>query len=155
MGVADGVAMWNENIVPLRDFGYKYFVSPATTSAPNGLDWIMEFLARPDLLMQPNVIAVHWYDVKLEDFKAYVENFHSKTNKDIWITEFACQNFNGGAQCTDDYIWYFIKESVKWMDNTGWIGKYAPFGALDLARCFTPIFIFLSRAQASCITCKT
>lgn len=153
MSVGEGVQLWNEFIAPLQNQGYRYLVSPSTTSAPNGLDWVKAFLASP-LQVQPNIIAIHWYDVKLEDFKAYAEKYHSETGyKEIWITEFACQNFNGGPQCDDGYIWEFIKGAVLWMDNTDWIGAYAPFGALDLA-CFTPIFILLSCAQALCVKCK-
>lgn len=58
---------------------------------------------RKDLLCLTffSFIPIHWYDVDIENFKSYVENFHTQTNLDIWITEYACQNFNGGAQCTD------------------------------------------------------
>jgi hypothetical protein len=44
---------------------------------------------------------VHWYDVTVEGFQQYVEKFHQETGIDIWITEYACQNFNGGAQCSE------------------------------------------------------
>jgi len=47
-------------------------------------------------------IPVHWYDVTPENFQQYVENFHSQTGLDIWVTEYACQNFNNGPQCSND-----------------------------------------------------
>jgi len=147
MSVDEGVALWNQYIAPLQQQGYNILASPATTSAPNGLDWVKEFLTK--VQVQPNVITVHWYDTGFAKFKEYVENFHSQTgSRTIWITEFACQNFNGGAQCSEGEIWAFLTEATHWMDGTDWIGAYAPFGALYFA-CFAPIFTFLSRSQAS------
>ena len=36
-------------------------------------------------------MCVHWYDVKADDFKTYVDKWHKLYNKDIFITEFAPQ----------------------------------------------------------------
>lgn len=127
MSVDDGVNMWNTYIGPLQTQGYNILASPATTSAPDGLVWVMDFLEK--VWVKPNVITVHWYDVGFPKFKEYVENYYNNTGKrTIWITEFACQNFNGGAQCTEGEIWAFLTEATRWMDGTDWIGAYAPFG---------------------------
>jgi hypothetical protein len=148
MNVDQGVELWNQYIAPLTGKGYKTFASPATTSAPNGLDWITDFLGR-NLNVQPNVITIHWYDKGVQKFKDYVVDWYNKTGqRTIWVTEYACQDFNKGEQCSEGEIWDFLKETTQWMDQTPWIGAYAPFGAWYLAR-FPPIFIFLSRAQAS------
>lgn len=48
--------------------------------------------------------VLHWYDVKAEDFQKYVLDFATTFGKPIWVTEYACQNFNGGAQCSSDYM---------------------------------------------------
>jgi predicted metal-dependent hydrolase len=37
--------------------------------------------------------VIHWYDVDPQNFIQYVENFHNEFGLDIWITEYACQNF--------------------------------------------------------------
>jgi len=50
--------------------------------------------------MLTSFIPIHWYDTTPDNFKQYVQNFHQQTGLDIWITEYACQNFNGGAQCS-------------------------------------------------------
>ena len=52
-------------------------------------------------------LPLHWYDVSVDGFKQYVQNFHDKTGHNIWVTEYACQNFNGGAQCSDDQSMFF------------------------------------------------
>jgi hypothetical protein len=46
-------------------------------------------------------VPIHWYDTTPSNFQSYIENFHQQTGLDIWVTEYACQNFNGGAQCSD------------------------------------------------------
>jgi len=33
-----------------------------------------------------------------QDLMQYVENFHNELGGDIWITEYALQDFNGGPQ---------------------------------------------------------
>jgi len=132
MDVGTGVWMWNTYIAPLANQGYNILASPATTSAPNGLVWVMDWINQ--VAVKPNVITVHWYDVGFPNFKSYVENYHSSTGyRTIWVTEFACQNFNGGAQCSHDDIWAFVTEATRWMDSTEWIGGYAPFGAFYLS----------------------
>jgi hypothetical protein len=63
----------------------------------------------------------------------------------IWVTEFACQNFNGGAQCNEGEVWSFVQQATAWMDQTEWIGGYAPFGTFRLFSLsfHTPILTFL------------
>jgi len=127
MDVGTGLWMWNTYIAPLKDQGYSILGSPATTSAPNGLVWIMDFLSQ--VPVKPTHICVHWYDVGFDNFKTYVENYRSNTGYlPILITEFACQNFNGGAQCSEGEVWQFVHAAVAWMDSTDWIHGYAPFG---------------------------
>lgn len=129
MDIGTGAWMWNTYIAPLASQGYQILGSPATTSAPDGLTWIQGWLDQ--VSVKPNVICVHWYDVGFENFQTYVQNFYDNTGRrTIWVTEFACQNFNGGAQCSMDQIWDFVNRATQWMDQTDWIGGYAPFGAL-------------------------
>ena len=47
-------------------------------------------------------VPLHWYSTDPNEFQSYVSNFHQQTGLDIWITEYACQSFSGGAQCSDD-----------------------------------------------------
>jgi len=54
-------------------------------------------------------LPLHWYDVSVDGFKQYVQNFHDKTGHNIWVTEYACQNFNGGAQCSDDQSMFILR----------------------------------------------
>lgn len=126
MNIWDGARIWNENIGPLRYQGYR-LGSPATTSAPAGLQWIKDWL--PLVNEKPDFLCVHWYDVGFDNFKAYVTKFHEQTGGyNIWITEYACQNFNGGAQCSDDEVWNFHRQATEWVNATPWIETHFPFG---------------------------
>jgi hypothetical protein len=127
MDSGHGVWLWNTYIAPLANQGYSILGSPAPTSAPDGLVWVQQFL--DGVSVKPNVICIHWYDVGFPKFQEYVTNFWTNTGqRTIWVTEFACQNFNGGAQCNEGEVWSFVQQATAWMDQTSWIGGYAPFG---------------------------
>jgi len=42
-------------------------------------------------LFQVDAIALHWYGTDPQAFISYVQDFHNTFNKNIWVTEFACQ----------------------------------------------------------------
>jgi hypothetical protein len=75
-------------------------------------------------------MLIHWYDVEFEDFKAYVNKW-AGFGKPIRVTEFACQNFNGGGQPSMDHIWDFTDKAINFLENDGRIRSYAPFGFMD------------------------
>ncbi|QRV91502.1 glycoside hydrolase family 128 protein [Ceratobasidium sp. AG-Ba] len=127
MSVADGVNLWRQVMTPAGKQGCK-LVSPATTSAPSGIQWVKDFQkACPDCQM--DFIALHWYDVSLDAFKAYTE-FYNTFKKPIIISEFACQNFNNGPQCTKDQTWALHTGIAKFAAENDWIALIAPFGAM-------------------------
>lgn len=128
MDAATGASMWQTYIQPLANEGYK-LISPATSSAPSGMTWMKDFFAACSGCTFDGV-AVHWYDVGADTFKTYVTSFHDAFNMDIWVTEYACQNFNGGAQCTDDQVWAFMEATKSWMEETEWIAAYFAFGVM-------------------------
>jgi hypothetical protein len=130
MSPDQGADLWNNHIAHLATQGYNILGSPATTSAPSGLQWIQSWL--PMVNVKPTVICVHWYDVSFENFQQYVTNFYNGAGqRPIWVTEFACQNFNGGAQCSMDQIWAFVTQAAQWMDSQDWVQMYAPFGFMQ------------------------
>jgi hypothetical protein len=121
-----GCQLWQQYIAPLKQHGYKT-VSPATTSAPDGKTWMQSFFSNG---CDSDVVALHWYDVDPNAFIAYVTDFHNTFGKPIWVTEFACQNFNGGAQCTNDQTVAFFTQVTSWMDSQDFVEYYFPFGAM-------------------------
>ncbi|KAF8609289.1 hypothetical protein BDV93DRAFT_484764 [Ceratobasidium sp. AG-I] len=127
MSPQDGAALWKEKIEPLRQKGCK-LVSPATTSAPSGKKWVQDMLTACNGGCTFDYVGLHWYDVSIDAFKAYVTDFHTTFGKPIIVSEYACQNFNGGAQCTKDETWNLHQTMVAWFKQTDWVAMYAPFG---------------------------
>ncbi|CAE6486849.1 unnamed protein product [Rhizoctonia solani] len=52
-------------------------------------------------------------------------------NVPIWLTEFACHNFQeGGPQCTYADTVSFMNTTQAWLDQQDWVHRYAWFGAM-------------------------
>jgi hypothetical protein len=124
---AEAAKLWKDHIQTKKKYGYR-LISPATTSAPSGIDWLQDMLDECKGACTFDAIAVHWYGTSADEFIAYVEKHHKKFNKPIWVTEFACQDFNRGAQCTKDQIFNFASKVTRFMDNTDYVEVYCPFG---------------------------
>jgi hypothetical protein len=122
------VQLWKDNIQPLASQGYR-LISPAPTNAPSGTTWLVNFINACDGCTI-DAVAAHWYGTSLDQFTAHITNYHNTFNRPVWVTEFACQNFGGGEQCTVDQIWAVLKGACDFMDNASWVEKYFWFGAL-------------------------
>ncbi|TFK29304.1 hypothetical protein FA15DRAFT_397075 [Coprinopsis marcescibilis] len=121
-------SLYAQHITPLASQGYR-LGSPATTNGPDGIAWMHSFMNACGNC-QISFMAAHWYGTRLEDLQAHLNMYHDTFGRPVWLTEYACQNFGGGAQCSNDQIWDFMRRSSEWMDNTSWIEKYSWFGAL-------------------------
>lgn len=133
----DSVWIWIEKFLPLRNNKGIKLGGAAPTSAPDGVEWVKRFheacvqQGHSDWDCSADFAPVHYYDVDVHNFQQYLENFHNQVGKPLWVTEYACQNFNGGAQCDDGAIWYMHSEMSVWMDKQDWIHRYAPFGVMQ------------------------
>jgi hypothetical protein len=129
ISVSEAVSLWKRWIEPLATGkNAMRTVSPATTSAPSGLKWMKEFVKECHGC-HIHVIALHWYDVNAESFIKYVKSFHAAfPNKPLWITEFACQNMNGGPQCSQEKAHQFMKTVTAFMDSAPYVERYFAFG---------------------------
>lgn len=132
MSPSHACSLMKKYIMPLADDGW-YIIGPSTTSAPAGLTtWYAQFMTEcKDVFDRLDAVAVHYYDVTVSGFQKYVENWHKTTGKDIWITEAACQNFNGGAQCSSSEAWNFLTEMTTWVNQQDYIKGFAPFGVMQ------------------------
>jgi hypothetical protein len=128
--VPDAVSAWYSYIKPLAAEGYT-LGSPCTTSAPDGFDWVTSFFQSCGADCGVNEVPIHWYDVQFSDFQAYIEKWAAAFKLPIRVTEFACQNFNGGDQPSMDDIWSFTTQAITWMDGSDLVKTYAPFGFMD------------------------
>jgi len=125
-----GVDMWMQYIVPLKALGY-YLISPACTDDDAGLTWYQQFfeLCAGNCLV--DAIAFHAYSTNASDLITYANTLHDTYNMDVWITEFADQNYSGtGGQATMDQVWDFAGEVVSFIQENSWV-KGFPFGIMD------------------------
>ncbi|RSH94036.1 hypothetical protein EHS25_006690 [Saitozyma podzolica] len=137
VAASDAIQYWMNDMVPLRTSKGVSLGGAATTSAPDGLTWIQSFQSlctqygnsAADCAM--DFVPIHWYDTTPSNFQSYIENFHQQTGLDIWVTEYACQNFNGGAQCSDSDTWYLHQQMAPWFDSQDYIKRYSPFGVME------------------------
>ncbi|KIM45991.1 glycoside hydrolase family 128 protein [Hebeloma cylindrosporum] len=120
--------VWRDNMEPLKNIGYR-LISPAVTSAPAGKTWLKNFINACSGC-HVDAIAVHWYGTDPQAFISYVQDFHNTFGKNIWVTEFACQNFSGGSQCDQNQVNNFMNTVTAWMDSTGYVERYFAFGIM-------------------------
>jgi len=119
--------LWRQYMEPLKSQGYR-LGSAATSSNPNGIDWTNTFISTcPDCSI--DFMCLHWYGTTVDDFTTYVTLWHTTYNMNVWITEFACQNFvNLDQQCDD--IPGFMSQAVSWLDSQDWVEHHAWFGMM-------------------------
>ncbi|KAH0839655.1 glycosyl hydrolase catalytic core-domain-containing protein [Lanmaoa asiatica] len=131
MSPQDGVNLWMQYINPLKDQGY-YLISPACTNSDAGLAWYQQFFS----LCQSqgchvDAIAFHAYSVDAQSIIDFATQLHNTYNMDIYMTEFADQNFSGtGGQASMDEVWNFAGTIMNFVNATPWFVGAAPFGVM-------------------------
>lgn len=131
MSEGEACSMMRENIMPLKAHDF-YVVSPVTTNAPSGMKWMKNFRKQcSDVWNMVDAVAVHYYGTNTTEFKQYVSEWHDTFNKPVWVTEYACQDFNGGEQCSDSEVYSFHMEMAIWFDKQNFVEAYAPFGVMQ------------------------
>ncbi|KAK7695694.1 hypothetical protein QCA50_000330 [Cerrena zonata] len=129
MSPEDACATWKDAIQPLAAKGYT-LGAPCSSGNPNGITWMKKFFeCCADCTI--DFMTVHWYDIDLDNFKSWVQQWHDDFgNRDVMVTEFAVQNFNGGAQRDLGFIMNFHKEAAAWAKTQPWLKALAPFGVM-------------------------
>ncbi|KAI0786318.1 glycosyl hydrolase catalytic core-domain-containing protein [Abortiporus biennis] len=126
----DAALIWKQQIEPLKAQEI-YLGSPAPSSAPSGRQWLLDFLAACQGECTVDFIALHWYDINSTAFIQYLEDFHDTFQRPLWVTEWACQNYNQvDQQCSLQDSIDFMNATQAFMDATDWVERYAWFGAM-------------------------
>jgi len=128
MSPETGVSLWKQYLEPLKSKGYQ-LVSPAVSSADSGKTWMASFMSNCDGC-QIDYIAIHYYGTSTDDFQTYVKYWWTTYGLPILITEFACQDFSGGPQCSESQVWTFMETMTKWFDSTSYVKYYSAFGVM-------------------------
>ncbi|KAJ7130848.1 glycosyl hydrolase catalytic core-domain-containing protein [Mycena crocata] len=123
----EGADMWRTYIEPFHAQGLC-LGSPAPSSAPSGKSWIQDFLTACNGGCSIDFIALHYYGVNATKFIGYLTDFHDTFQRPIWVTEWACQNFNNGPQCSAADVAAFLNETQTFMDSNDWVERYAWYG---------------------------
>jgi hypothetical protein len=50
--------------------------------------------------------------------------------KPVWITEYACTNWNEQSPLPQEHVENFARESAKYLDTLDWVERYAWFGPM-------------------------
>ncbi|KAI0346747.1 hypothetical protein BDW22DRAFT_1350997 [Trametopsis cervina] len=129
MDVGTAVSVWNQHIQPKKNAGFN-LVSPAPTNSPTGKTWLQAFFAQCGGCTI-DAVAVHIYTTSSKDAIDFINDYHTTFNRPIMVTEFACQNFGGGAQCSQDQAWSFYQDILGFAQATPWIIAVAPFSLLN------------------------
>ncbi|KAG8743501.1 hypothetical protein FRC10_011892 [Ceratobasidium sp. 414] len=148
---AEAVQWWQTYLEPLRQYGVS-LGSPAMSAATRSKQWLLDFATAcaPVGGCNYDFIALHWYGINTTKFTTYLvcclalsrlqhpgladwqEDMHATfPDKPIWLTEFACHNFqDGGEQCTYPDAVAFMNTTQAWLDKQDYIHRYAWFGAM-------------------------
>jgi len=129
MSPEDGATMWKTYMNPLSAKGYR-LISPCPSSGPDGIVWLQNWLGACNGECNVDAMCTHYYGTSASDFQDYITKFHAAFNKNMWVTELACQNFAGGAQCDQAQVNSFLQETTAFMDSQPYIERYAYFGTM-------------------------
>ncbi|CAL1701688.1 unnamed protein product [Somion occarium] len=130
ISATDAVFLWQDQLEPLKAQGIR-LGSPAPSSAPSGRQWLLDWLGACQGGCTVDFIALHWYDINSTAFIRYLNDFHDTFQRPIWVTEWACQNFNhADQQCSPQDVVDFMNATQAFMDNTDWVERYSWFGAM-------------------------
>ncbi|KAK7695626.1 hypothetical protein QCA50_000262 [Cerrena zonata] len=130
ISAVDAAFLWKDQIEPLKSQGIR-LGSPAPSSAPSGRQWLLDWLDACQGGCTVDFIALHWYDINSTAFIQYLNDFHDTFQRPIWVTEWACQNFNApDQQCSLQDVVDFMNATQAFMDTTDWVERYSWFGAM-------------------------
>ncbi|KAI5120512.1 hypothetical protein M0805_000097 [Coniferiporia weirii] len=131
MDVGTAVSIWKQYLEPLVDEGYT-LLAPVTSSNPDGLTWVQQFFQQCTGC-HISGIPLHYYGTSASEMQTYIELWSSTFNLPIWVTEFACENYdtaneNNGQQCSESQVWSFYTDIINYMEGNSNVVAYFPFG---------------------------
>ncbi|GJE89229.1 glycoside hydrolase family protein [Phanerochaete sordida] len=127
---AAAAALWQQHIQPLAQQGIV-LGSPAPSSAPAGLTWLQQWFALCSGCTV-DFVAMHWTGTSATAFIEDVTEFHDVLQKPIWVTEWACEDDNGGDGCSPENVASFMSATQQFMDTTDFVERYAWSGVFGL-----------------------
>ncbi|EPY52690.1 cell wall protein Asl1 [Schizosaccharomyces cryophilus OY26] len=118
-------SLYKQYLTPLRQSGgIKYLGSPAISNV--GEDWLSKFMQScSDCRI--DFIATHWYGTSANQLKDLVNSLSSTYSKPIWVTEFACTNWDLSKLPSMSDVSSVFQDSIEFLENNGAVERYSWF----------------------------
>lgn len=103
--------------------------SPAV--ARGGIQWMQDWVSACNGNCVYDIVAFHFYGTDANDLITYAQSFSETFNKPLWLTEFACIDYDTGDICTDAEVEAFQQTAIGWFrgDGASIVQRWAWFGA--------------------------
>jgi hypothetical protein len=134
IAAAEAAALWRAHVLPLKAlFPQLRLGSPAVSNAPAGLQWLEDFFAALGGVAASGVdfVALHYYSPDEQHFEEYVAGAFKRFGKPLWVTEFACTEFNPTSPATEAQVLAFMSAALKFLEGAHYVERYAWFGAME------------------------
>ena len=140
MTVDQAVQLWKQHVLPMKAAmrgsdckkGKVRIGSPGVSNAPQGIPFLRDFFRKLGGVDAAGVnhVSIHYYSPDVEHFKRYVTEAYEAFKRPVWVTEFACTNWNPGAPVPEEAVLHFIKEALEFLDEAPFVERYSWFGAM-------------------------
>ncbi|KAN0063259.1 hypothetical protein ACQY0O_004423 [Thecaphora frezii] len=119
---ADAAKAWDQYIAPHGEAG-AVLVSPSCAKQKDE-NWLAPFLKA--VKRQPDAINVHIFQNSIEGVKGVLDHF-AQYNKPLWITEFACINYQVSptVYCSQQDTDNLITQAIKLFESDDRVAAYA------------------------------
>ncbi|KAI0676910.1 glycosyl hydrolase catalytic core-domain-containing protein [Trametes maxima] len=122
---AEAATLWKAHIEPLKGLGVR-LGSPAVSGAPEGKQWLTDFLTACQGGCTVDFVALHWYNINSTQFIEYLQDYHGTFQRPLWVIEWARQNFSdANQQCSLQDVVDLMNVTQQFMDDTDWVERYA------------------------------
>lgn len=132
MTAAAAAALYLSNFTPLRKTGQiGYLGTPSITNGGGsaGITWLTEFMSLCSEC-EIDFVSAHWYGPTMTLFESQMTALNTSFGLPVWVTEFACTNWDVSTNPSASAISTFMSDSIAWMKTQSFIARYAWFGAM-------------------------
>jgi O-glycosyl hydrolase len=130
MSVDEAVRLWRETVLPTKaKLGFRVGSPGMSSDVSRSKPWLNSFFSRLGQDHGVDFLVVHWYGLRFEEMRRFLEDMHATYGMPVWVNEFACSTMgNPGGQSSITDVEKFISEAVPWLDSCPWIERYAYYG---------------------------
>lgn len=134
LSVNEAVELWKDHVLPIKSLCPNVRIgSPSIANGQHGLPWLISFISDLGGIQASGIdhVAIHVYHSSSQAFKEYVEEIYDAFGLPIWVTEFACTNWDPKAPVAEKDVLAFMRETVGFLEEAEFVERYAWFGAME------------------------